>query len=245
MTQPAHEREGASPLSPRCSIRRGSRDLVLRPLCLDLSLRARSATAGHGQRHHRSHIGQRVARRTARRASTCTPTALVAVAVHVALTAVARFGGPAARAARSTPASGSARLGVPARGNVRSVGFLRIAAHRRRRRRAVRRLRLHVALLAALRLPRCSARRERHKHAAHPSPRLSRIRRHPRRERGRRGGAAAGQWQRRRQQRQRAYARYAAARAPCRHCCVGVRGHPVPTDRADRRPARRRRSAHR
>ena len=94
-----------------------------------------------------------MAGRTARRTSADTPTARDAVAVHVALTAVTRLCGPAARAARSTPARGRARLGVPARGDVRSVGFLRAAAHRRRRRRAVRRLRLHVVLLAAFRFP--------------------------------------------------------------------------------------------
>ena len=125
----------AQALSPLALLAlRGNRDLDSRPPCLGPARRTCSATAGLGRRHHRSYVGQRVARRTARRTPAVTPTARVAVAGHMALAAVALFRGPAARATRSTPARWSACLGVPARRYVRSVSFLRAAAHRRRRR---------------------------------------------------------------------------------------------------------------
>jgi len=129
---PKRERGGAS-LSlpswwyppPRGNLSPVSRPPVSAPLRL-----VHRATDGHD----RSHDSQRVACRTARRTPAQPPAACVAAAGLVALAAVALLCGPAARATRSTPPRGGPRLRVPTRSDVRSVGFMRAAAHRRRRR---------------------------------------------------------------------------------------------------------------
>ena len=141
-TRAESERGGASlSLPPRSYHYRGGALVVVPPPQGNLSpvsrppvsapLRlAHRATDGHD----RSHDSQRVACRTARRTPAQPPAACVAAAGLVALAAVALLCGPAARATRSTPPRGGPRLRVPARSDVRSVGFMRAAAHRRRRR---------------------------------------------------------------------------------------------------------------